>query len=160
MAGSPKELIETPDQPSSVGLAGDDVLSDVLRTIRLTGSLQFCLMPSGDWQTDGKPRMASLARGTAATIPFHILVEGTCWLRMEGQEWALAAGDIVAFPFATGHALGAGTDGRLITPTGDLPPKPWKEVPVLRYGNGDRRVRLLCGYLNCDAMSFAPVRLA
>ncbi len=97
MAGSPKDLIENPDRRDAGLLAGDDVLSDVLRTVRLTGALQFCLMPSGDWQTDGKPRMANLARGTAATIPFHILVEGRCWLRMEGQEWALAAGDIVAF---------------------------------------------------------------
>lgn len=160
MAGSPKGLIENPDQPARAGLVGDDVLSDVLRTVRLTGALQFCLMPSGVWQTDGKPRMASLARGSASTIPFHILVEGTCWLRMEGQEWVLAAGDVVAFPFATGHQLGAGSEGDLITPTEDLPPKPWREIPVLRYGDEGARVRLLCGYLQCDALNFRPLRKA
>jgi hypothetical protein len=33
----------------------EDVLSGVLSSIRLSGSLQFCFMPAGDWQTDDKP---------------------------------------------------------------------------------------------------------
>jgi AraC-like DNA-binding protein len=70
----------------------------------------------------------------------------------------LAAGDVVAFPFGTGHQLGAGSGGRTILPTRDLPPKPWREIPQLRYGTGPRRVRLLCGYLQCDAVSFRPLR--
>ena len=72
----------------------------------------------------------------------------------------LAAGDVVAFPFGTGHQLGAGAGGRLITPVEDLPPKPWRELPILRYGDGAERVRLLCGYLHCDALDFRPLRNA
>jgi hypothetical protein len=51
-------------------------------------------------------------------------------------------------------------DGRLITPMKDLPPKPWREIPILHYGSDNRRVRLLCGFLHCDAMSFRPLRNA
>ncbi|MFC3134673.1 AraC family transcriptional regulator [Microbaculum marinum] len=137
---------------------GGDVLSALLRTVRLGGALQFCLMPEGDWETDDKPRMAALATRAVAAIPFHILVEGECWLRMQGGEWALEAGDVAAFPFATGHQLGAGRGGRRISPTDDLPPKPWNQLPVLRYGGDGRRVRLLCGYLECDAVNFRPLR--
>lgn len=137
----------------------EDVLSNVLRTVRLAGSLQFCFAPSGNWQTDGKPRLAALGK-SSSTVPFHIVVEGACWLRMGAIETELCAGDVVAFPFGTGHQLGAGDTGILVTPVADLPPKPWRELPIMRYGDGSRQVRLLCGYLQCDALNFSPLRQA
>jgi AraC-like DNA-binding protein len=150
LAGSPKQLPENPAQ--------DDVLSDVLRTIRISGSLQFCFMPTGTWQTDATPSLAGMAKKPSNTMPFHIVVEGKCWMKMQGQEYALATGDVVAFPFGTGHQLGVGDGGRLITPVKDLPAKPWRELPILRYGEGRQKVRLLCGYLQCDGMNFRPLR--
>lgn len=152
MARPPEKLTANPGE--------NDALSDVLRGIRLTGSLQFCFMSSGAWQTDGKPRLAALAAGATPTIPFHILVEGSCWLRMNGEEFALAAGDVMAFPHATPHTLGAGRGGMTIAPVLDLPPKPWRELPILRYGDGGTPVRLLCGYLQCEALNFGPLRAA
>lgn len=142
------------------GVARDDVLSALLSTIRLSGSLQFCFMPSGDWQTDDKPAMAGLSGKAGGTIPFHILVAGDCWLKMEGEEARLEAGDVLAFPFGTGHQLGAGSGGVLVDPVGGLPPKPWRQIPVLRHGDGSQGARLLCGYLECGALSFAPLRRA
>jgi AraC-like DNA-binding protein len=160
MAGLPKELIENPDRPEVGKLAIDDALSNVLRNIRLSGSLQFCFMPSGAWQTDATPSLAKMSGRPSGTMPFHIMVEGTCWMKMEGREYVLGAGDVVAFPFGTGHQLGAGAGGRQITPTQDLPPKPWREIPVLHYGSGPQRVRVLCGYLQCEAMNFGPLQSA
>jgi AraC-like DNA-binding protein/mannose-6-phosphate isomerase-like protein (cupin superfamily) len=161
LAGLPKELIENPSDLNADRQAGDnDVLSDVLRNVRLSGSLQFCFMPTGTWQTDATPSLANMANRPSTTMPFHIVVEGTCWLKMEGRESILVAGDIVAFPFGTGHQLGAGAGGRLITPVKDLPPKPWRELPALHYGEERQRVRLLCGYLQCDAINFRPLRNA
>jgi len=155
LAAPPDVLIEKPPPIP----AAEDILSNVLRTVRLAGSLQFCFAPSGVWQTDGKPRLAALAT-TGATVPFHIVVEGSCWLKMGAIETELRAGDVVAFPFGTGHQLGAGDAGMLVTPVADLPPKPWRELPILRYGDGTRQVRLLCGYLRCDALNFGPLRQA
>jgi AraC-like DNA-binding protein len=152
LAARPKELIENPGHPEA------DVLSDVLRTIRLSGAVQFCFMPTGTWQTDDKPSLAKAAGSSSGVIPFHMVIEGTCWMKMDGQHTVLAEGDIVAFPFGTGHQLGVGSGGRLITPMGDLPPKPWRNIPMLRYGIEPSRVRLLCGYLHCDAINFAPFR--
>jgi AraC-like DNA-binding protein len=55
--------------------------------------------------------------------------------------------------------MGVDSGGRVITPVRDLPPKPWREVPVLRYGEEEcSRVAVLCGYLQCDAISFRPLR--
>lgn len=156
MAAPPDRLIEKPRSPQA-GRTMDDVLSDVLRTIRLSGSLQFCFMPTGTWHTEGKRGVAALAEDPSVAIPFHIMVEGACWLRIEGRETMLEAGDVVAFPFATPHQLGVGSGGSALTPVDDLPPQPWREVPVLRYGQDGARVRLLCGYLHCDAMRFRPL---
>jgi AraC-like DNA-binding protein len=151
LAGLPNELIENPERALSEP-SGADALSEVLRSIRLSGSLQFCFMPSGEWQTDDKPGFAPRA------MPFHIVAEGSCWLRMGSTELALVAGDVVAFPFGTGHAIGGGVGGRLVKPSAGLPPKPWRSVPLLRNGEGRPGVRLLCGYLTCDAMNFGPLR--
>jgi hypothetical protein len=151
----PDRLSENPESAGGVTL--DDVLSSLLSTIRLSGSLQFCFMPSGSWQTDATPAFEAVAssRGSGV-IPFHIVAEGTCWLRFEDDQTTLEAGDVVLFPFGSGHQLGSGRDGRLVTPTKDLPPKPWREVPVLRYGDDVAGVRMLCGYLQCEALAFSP----
>jgi AraC-like DNA-binding protein len=151
-------LIRKPADTCAAQPADTDVLSNVLRSVRLTGSLQFCFMPTGAWQTEGKAALSKLADDAAIAIPFHIVVAGSCWLRMDGRQINLEAGDVLAFPFGTPHQLGAGTGGRLIAPVGDLPPKPWREVPVLRYGESQGGVRVLCGYLQCDAMRFRPLR--
>lgn len=135
-----------------------DLLSSVLESVRLSGSLQFCFMPTGNWQTDAKPALAKLSASNTGVMPFHIMAEGTCWLKIEGEAVVLHAGDIVVFPFGTGHQLGAGEDGRLIIPTGDLPQKPWVRTPVLHYGEGPDLVRLLCGYLHCEVLDFAPLQ--
>lgn len=160
MAALPEDLIKNPKNLTVGKLPIGDALSDVLRHIRLSGSLQFCFMPTGTWQTDAKPSLANMSKNPSATMPFHIMVEGTCWLKMEDSEHVLEAGDVVAFPFGTGHQLGAGKGGALVTPVKDLPPKPWREIPVLHYGDEPQRVRLLCGYLQCDAMNFRPLREA
>ena len=150
----PEQLIEKPGYPAF----GGDALSDVLRHVRLSGAVQFCFMPSGDWQTDPAPSLGAL--GGAGAVPFHMVVEGSCWMRMDGREVILAAGDVVAFPFGTGHQLGGGRGGAQITPVRDLPPKPWRDLPRLRYGGGGPQVRLLCGFLQCDALNFRPLRQA
>lgn len=149
LAAMPEPLTENPR-----GGAGGDLLSEALRRVRITGSMQYCFMPSGDWETDATP--ASYKPRDA--IGFHIMAGGTCWLEIEGKRTVLVEGDIAAFPFGTGHSIGAGEGGRLVDPGGDLPPAPWAEVPVLRYGGEERQVRMLCGYIQCEAMDFSPFR--
>jgi AraC-like DNA-binding protein len=139
---------------------GTDVLSTLLKSVRVAGSLQFCMHAAGHWQTDGAPRLKELARAAIPAIPFHIVATGKCWLRVDGHEVCLEEGDVVAFPFATGHALGVGEAGSLIRPVDDLPPRPWTEVPLLRYGTGPLSTRLLCGYVSLEAMNFRPLREA
>lgn len=154
----PKDLIANPQRSPETTGPSQDVLSDVLRSIRLSGSLQFCFAPSGQWETGGgTSRLMDLASASNA-IPFHVVVEGTCWLKMSGREHTLEEGDVAAFPFGTGHQLGAGDGGTKINPVDNLPAKPWQEVPLVKLGNAEQRVRILCGFLYCDALNFRPLR--
>ena len=151
LARTPKELIE---KPACVAAPFGDLLSEALRRIRITGSMQYCFMPSGDWTTDATPAPYR----PPDAMGFHIVASGSCWLEFEGVRTVLEAGDIAAFPFGTPHILGGGSAGRVIDPASDLPSGPWQEVPVLLYGEGTRRVRILCGYVQCEAMNFAPFK--
>jgi AraC-like DNA-binding protein len=155
LAGEPENLTANPKLTSTV--PGPDVLSEVLRSIRLSGSVQFCFAPTGRWRTAGEGGLKRLA-DHPNPIPFHILVEGSCLLTMDGRETVLKAGDVVAFPSAAAHQLSTGVDGQPVNPTSLLPPKPWRELPVLHHGDGGPRTRLLCGYLICEAMNFSPLR--
>ena len=112
------------------------------------------------WQTDGKAAFSHNADGRAAVMPFHIVVEGACWLKLPDRRIDLVGGDIVAFPFGTPHDLGHGSGGRVLDPLAALPAKPWRERPILRYGDDEPTVRMLCGYLQCNAMDFRPLHKA
>lgn len=148
MAESPKGLTASPGE--------NDALSDVLRSIRLTGALQFSFTARGPWQTPAEPPMAVGGN----LVPFHIIAEGDCWLKTKEREATLGAGDIIAFPFDADHQLGVGRMGPVVDPVVDLPPKPWRELPVLRYGTDGPAVRILCGFLQCDRLNFRPMRSA
>ncbi|WP_370677711.1 AraC family transcriptional regulator [Pleomorphomonas sp. PLEO] len=132
------------------------LLGEVLRRVRITEAMQYCYMPSGDWETDATPVASRPKDG----IGFHILATGTCWLEFGGRRTTLREGDIAAFPFGTPHTLGAGSGGQVFDPGGALPPMPWPETPMLRFGNADRLVRILCGYVRCEAVHFLPFRQA
>jgi AraC-like DNA-binding protein len=154
----PNELIANPEHMQGSG-PSQDVLSDVLRSIRFSGSVQFCFMPSGDWKTDPKASLRSI--GAAGNIiPFHIVVHGECWIRMKDREFSAGEGDVLVFPFGAPHDLGSGNGSTLINPISDLPARPWRELPVVRYGETATPTRILCGYLNCDALDFRPMRAA
>lgn len=147
MADLPKSLTDLPDP-------APQLLAQALRRIRISGSMQYCFMPQGDWTTDATP---APWRPTDA-IGFHIVAAGPCWVDLHGQRSTLLTGDIAAFPFGTPHVLGGGAGTRLIDPGGDLPARPWPATPILTYPQPGPQVRILCGYVQCEAMSFAPFR--
>ena len=153
LAASPKGLIENPEGRGAA--RPSDVLSSVLNSIRLSGSLQFCFMPTGTWQTPGRIPLA----GTRTTVmPFHVLVAGTCWMTAGDKKWNLEEGDVVALPFDSGHMLGAGPGGRVISPRHDFRPSRGCNLQFCAMATMIAGVRLLCGYLQCDALSFRPLQ--
>ena len=147
MAAIPEGLSQNPKD--------SDVLASLLGTVRLSGSVQFCVLAAGDWQAEATEDFIRMLG--AGAMPFHIVAEGQCWLRMDGQTTRLDAGDMILFPRPTPHQVGAGRDGLDIDIVADLPMPPWREIPVLRYGGDAPDARVICGFFQCDELTFPPL---
>ncbi len=130
------------------------LISEVLRHTRIVTSKQFCYNPTGTWRTDATPANFK----PKESIGFHIIATGTLWLDYEGARRTLDEGDLVLMPFGAPHWIGVGEDGPEIDPGGDLPPPPWDRIPIMRYGDDETDVRILCGYVISDNKDFAPFR--
>lgn len=137
-----------------------DVLSDVLRVIRLTGVVQFRTEYFVPWSVETLPPSqltALLQTGSQRIASFHIVAEGDCWVGMEGCESKhLSEGDIIVFPYGNSHVLGDQPDKPPISVGDILPPQPWTEMPVLKHGGNGARTQLVCGFLVCDELLFNP----
>jgi AraC-like DNA-binding protein len=74
-----------------------DVLTDVLETLRARGACYARLEAKSPF---------GVALPSSSNAAFHLVLEGTCVLRMEGQpDIELAGGDLVAIPHGLPHAL-------------------------------------------------------
>ena len=137
-----------------------DVLSDVLRVVRLSGAVFFTAEFSSPWAIES-PTPQSLA---AAVMPdaecvvlFHILVDGECEVACQGHPvTTMETGDVVVFP--RGDSTPCAVLGRRRRrPSAPCFPRACtKRFPQLTFGGGGRASRLVCGYLNCD-QRFSPL---
>lgn len=117
-----------------------DVLSDVLRLLRLRASVflhsDFC----GTWTVD------SSGSGKAT---FHLVAHGNCWLHLPGahQPQALAAGDLVVFPRDARHII-----------SGSTAPLPDETPPgIVTSGGEGASTSLICGYFEFDSPQVNPL---
>jgi hypothetical protein len=55
----------------------EDALSIVLRSVRLSGSVQFCFMPTGEWRIDA-PQSLGMDQRMLRVVPFHIELRRIC----------------------------------------------------------------------------------
>src|SRR5262249_23995846 len=106
MTGTPPSFADTPERPT-----GPDVLSEMLRAVRLTGSVFFngrFPSPSGvispkRWD-DGTP----MARLRHVSV-FHLVASGGCMIEIAtGERRQIRAGDILLLPFADQHRFWSG----------------------------------------------------
>src|SRR5262245_30374103 len=89
-----------------------DVLSEVLRVVKLEGAIFFNGEFSAPWSFFSR-RSAEVAHllspKSGHVIIFHFLTEGRAYARLDdGRRVELTAGDIVIFPHGDGHVLGNG----------------------------------------------------
>src|SRR6476620_7133867 len=137
-----------------------DVLSDVLRVVRLSGAVFFTADFSSPWSVESPnpDRLASAVMPEAeCVVLFHILVDGECEVGCEGHPVTrINSGDVIVFPRGDQHTMrshGAGVPTPL---TSIFSPGGHDEPPQLSHGGGGRISRFVCGYLNCD-QRFSPL---
>lgn len=131
-----------------------DVLSDVLRIVRLTGSIFFTADLSDPYAIASPPSPQMLRyvqKEDGCLALFHILTEGQCWFKTEsGTAFRLQKGDVVIFPNGCAHSMCSQPN---------LHPQPllkliafeqisrWSKVT---YGGEGDKTQFICGYLLCD----------
>jgi AraC-like DNA-binding protein len=156
------------DQSSeSIAAASEiDVLSDMLRSVRLTGSMLFLVEASTPW-ISWAPPIESFRRMVLPSaqhlISFHIVTHGGCWAGLAGDPpERFEAGDVLVIPHGDAYYLAdppeaertygleeAVTFFRQMA-AGRLP------STVVEGGKGQCTTQFICGFLGCDVRPFNP----
>jgi len=131
-----------------------DILSEVLKIVRLNGGLFFTTECSSPWSvsTPSASQLGKLMDTKAECITlFHILVEGKCWMVPENQKpFLIDSGSLVIFPHSPEHVMCSDRSLTPISITSLLPFSEEGDVPKLKLGSNGEKAKLICGYLQCD----------
>ena len=141
-----------------------DALSEVLRTVRLTGAAYFNAVASAPWVAEPPTRERVLARilpGARHLISYHVVTEGRCFASLiDAEPLLVEAGEVIVFFKGDPHVLSSSPGMRADPVAPDAfaaavgSPLPFS----LRYGgDGPTSARLVCGFLACDAHPFNPL---
>ena len=141
-----------------------DALSNLLRTVRLTGATFFDIAAQDSWAIRSPARHLILPKilpGADHLIAYHVVTAGRCFARIVGGEpIALEAGEVVVFTRADPHIMSSGPIANPGPTTADLLDIAFAgQMPFhINYaGGGAGSTNLVCGYLACDALPFNPL---
>ncbi len=131
-----------------------DILSDVLRVVRLSGAVFFTAEFSSPWAIDSpNPELlASIVLPHAeCMVLFHILTEGECFVLCKTYPSVkVEMGDVIIFPHGEPHTM-CSHPGTKATPIRAVfSQSSLDATPQVTFGGGGRKCRFICGYLNCD----------
>lgn len=122
----------------------DDLLSELLKPLRLTGVFDSRWHVRAPWAIEGD------AERSCAVL--HYVVEGDCWITTDDETPVeLHAGDLVVFPTGTAHRLSDRPDRQGVPLKAVLPERePGTSGEIVIEGSGPES-RLLCAGLHYDA---------
>jgi AraC-like DNA-binding protein len=143
---------------------GADALSDLLKTVRLTGAVFFEIAADGVWAI-GSPTpemiLPKILPDADHLIAYHVVTSGRCFgTSVGGEPIAVNAGEVIVYVNADAHVMSSGPGARVDPFTTDvLEIATAGRMPYcLNYaGEGPASTRLVCGYLACDASPFNPL---
>jgi len=154
-----------------------DVLSDLLRAVRLRGAVFFYLKAADPWVAEAPPApeiIHAIMPGTDAMIAFHCIAQGSCWAAIVGEPPVrLEEGDVILFPHGDAQVISSapGLRGRPEDRGIYFAPRP----PQLPFsidiggqggttarldGGGRQHTTIVCGFLAFDARPFNPLLAA
>jgi AraC-like DNA-binding protein len=141
-----------------------DALSDVLRTVRLTGAVFFDVAANEPWVAESAPRdiiLPKILPSADHLIAFHVVTTGRCFGSLiGGPPIQVEAGEVIVFTHGDPHVMTSSPGMRAEPPAAAaLDAATAGHMPfLLNYGrDGPPSTRLVCGYLACDARPFNPL---
>ncbi len=158
MIGTPLAFAEAPPQPAPSPTL--DVLSDVLRAVRLTGAVFMRSRLTAPYAlTVPKRYDASMPMARLRHISvFHLIVSGECMIETaSGQRQLLKAGDLVLLPFSAEHKLWNGEPPRFVCATKVARPGSLDGLWAIDHGGGGAETRMVCGFIESSEFLFTPV---
>jgi len=141
-----------------------DVLSDVLRAIRLTGVVYFDFALSPPWVAEAPPSRdiaSTVLPGAERVIEYHLLASGSAWAHAVGDEPIhIREGDLLLFPQGDAHVLSS-APGMRSGPDLSMYARASTPLPIVYdRGTGTASTRLICGFFGCDERPYNPLLTA
>jgi AraC-like DNA-binding protein len=144
-----------------------DALSDVLRAVRLSGAFFFDVHARAPWVAEtplGRSVVDAMFPGSDHLISYHLLIEGGCWLEVEGEApLRLEAGDIIVLPHGDTHVL-CTEIGMRKSPQMSMyrRPESGSLLPTKIHVGTDSgtSAHFVCGFLGCDSRPYNPLLTA
>jgi AraC family transcriptional regulator, activator of mtrCDE len=133
------------DSTETAATDGEDLLSELLRPLRLTGVFDSRWYLRAPWAIEGD------AEQSCAVL--HFITQGGCWITADGRTpFQLHTGDLAVFPTGTAHRLSDHPDRRGGIALGAVLPErePGTSGEIRTEGTGPVS-RLLCAGLHYDA---------
>ncbi len=149
-----------------------DILSDVLRSVRLRGALYFQVGARDAWAAEAPPAReiaAAVMPETEHVMEYHIVTMGSCWGAIVGEAPVrLHPGDILVFAHGDPHVISSAPGMRApMEPAFFFGPRT-EQLPFALVFDGIDGPRpatpgenypttLVCGFLGCDLRPFNPL---
>jgi AraC-like DNA-binding protein len=131
-----------------------DVLSEVLKVVRLRGALFFNGEFSSPWSvraSNSKDVARHFAPGAEKLVIYHLLTEGRASLTLDnGERISLVAGDLVMVPHGDRHVMENGPATTTIDESEHVDEVLRQGLKLWRFGGGGEVTRFVCGYMACD----------
>jgi AraC-like DNA-binding protein len=149
-----------------------DILSDVLRTVRLRGALFYDVSGGQSWAAEAPPSKevaASVMPGAEHVMEYHVVIRGCCWAAIIGEPPVrLETGDVVVFAHGDAHVISSAPElPAVIMQAAPLDQKvdqlPFAlhldavETHCASAQDENGGTRLVCGFLGCDIRPFNPL---
>jgi AraC-like DNA-binding protein len=137
-----------------------DVLAEMLRAVRLTGSVFLNAQFSTPFAVVSPKRYDAgtpMARLRHVSV-FHLIAAGSCTIEIAtGERKTITSGDILLLPFADAHTFWNGDYREKAFGPDLMRPGPVKGMWTVDYGGGGETTRMVCGFIESSEILFAPV---
>jgi AraC-like DNA-binding protein len=131
-----------------------DVLSEVLKVVKLQGAMFYNAEFSSPWSLCSPASSIvapHLAPGAGHVIIYHLLTEGRAFARLaDSERIALDAGDLVIFPHGDEHIIENGPPTTTVNLAKELARIAAQGLKVARFGGGGEVTKFICGFMACD----------
>lgn len=140
-----------------------EVISDVLRAVRLRGALYFDYELAAPWVATapaGNEVAPILMPGVEHLFEFHVILAGRCWITPRGgAPRHVESGTIIVLPHGDAHTLGSEPGARARPRMQAYRRAAASErLPFLvQHGDTPFDTHLVCGFLGCDLRPFNPL---